>query len=173
MIIKASMAAIASAIQKATIAMDPDQPIFAIRPMGELLADSMLRRRLVMLLLAAFAGVALTLAALGIYGVISYWVSQRAHEIGIRMALGATRGHVLRMVAGQSCSVLVVGVLLGLAGSLGVTRLMRTMLFNVNATDQSTFALVCGGLLGVGLLASLVPALRAILVDPVHTLRQV
>ncbi|OLD57556.1 MAG: hypothetical protein AUI54_02355 [Acidobacteria bacterium 13_1_40CM_2_56_5] len=80
-------AAIASAIQKATIAMDPDQPIFAIRPMGELLADSMLRRRLVMLLLAAFAGVALTLAALGIYGVISYWVSQRAHDTEIRRGI--------------------------------------------------------------------------------------
>ncbi|HYR86643.1 MAG TPA: ABC transporter permease [Terriglobia bacterium] len=165
-------AAIAAAIQRATIAMDPDQPIFAVRPMDELLADSMMRRRLVMLLLAVFAGVAVTLAALGIYGVISYWVSQRAHEIGIRMALGATRGHVLRMVAGQSFSVLAVGVLLGLAGSLGLTRLMRTMLFNVDATDPSTFALVCGSLLGVGLLASVIPALRAILVDPVHTLRQ-
>jgi putative ABC transport system permease protein len=165
-------AVIASAIQKATTSLDPDQPVFAIRPMDELLADSMLRRRLVMLLLAVFAGVALTLAALGIYGVISFWVSQRAHEIGIRMALGATRGHVLRMVAAQSFSVLVVGVLLGLAGSLGVTRLMRTMLFNVNTTDPSTFALVCVSLLGVGLLASLVPAIRAVLVDPVHTLRQ-
>jgi len=165
-------AAIATAVQKATMAIDPDQPVYSIRPFDELLADSMMRRRLVMVLLAVFAGVALTLAALGIYGVISYWVNQRSQEIGIRLALGATRMDVLRMVIGQSLSVVVIGVMVGLAGSIGVTRLMNTMLFNVSAGDPTTFITVCGSLLGVGLIASLIPALRATLVDPVHTLRR-
>jgi putative ABC transport system permease protein len=164
-------AAIASTVQKATMSIDPDQPIYAVRPMDELLADSMLRRRLVMILLAVFAGVALTLAALGIYGVISYWVSQRSHEIGIRLALGATRSRVLNMVIGESLGVVVAGVVLGLAGSLALTRLITTMLFDVNASDPTTFVIVCGSLLGVGLIASLIPALRATWVDPVHTLR--
>jgi putative ABC transport system permease protein len=153
------------------MSIDPEQPIYAVRPMDELLADSMLRRRLIMVLLAVFAGVALTLAALGIYGVISYWVSQRSHEIGIRLALGATRNRVLNMVIGESLGVVVAGVVLGLAGSLALTRLITTMLFDVNASDPTTFVIVCGALLGVGLIASLIPALRATWVDPVHTLR--
>jgi len=171
--IKTSMdpTAVASAVQKATMSIDPEQPIYAVRPMDELLADSMLRRRLVMILLAVFAGVALTLAALGIYGVISYWVSQRSHEIGIRLALGATRSRVLNMVIGESLGVVIAGVVLGLAGSLALTRLIATMLFDVNASDPTTFVIVCGSLLGVGLIASLIPALRATWVDPVHTLR--
>jgi putative ABC transport system permease protein len=172
--IKTSMdpAVVATAVQKATMSIDPEQPIYAVRPMDDLLAESMLRRRVLMVLLAVFAGVALTLAALGIYGVISYWVTQRSHEIGIRMALGAGRGQVLRMVVGQSLTVVVIGVVLGLVGSLLMTRVITTMLFNVNATDPVTFVLVCGSLLGVGLVASAIPAIRATLVDPVHTLRQ-
>jgi predicted permease len=163
---------IATAVQKATTAIDPEQPIYAVRPFSELLADSMMRRRLVMILLAVFAGVALTLSALGIYGVISYWVSQRSQEIGIRLALGATRTDVLRMVIGESLAVVLMGVAVGLAISLGVSRGITSMLFNVNSTDPVTFVLVCGGLLAVGLIASLIPALRATLVDPVHTLKQ-
>jgi predicted permease len=172
--IKTSMdpGVVATAVQKATMSIDPEQPIYAVRPMDELLAESMLRRRLLMVLLAVFAGVALSLAALGIYGVISYWVTQRSHEIGIRMALGAGRAQVLRMVVGQSLSVVVIGVALGLGGSLLMTRLITTMLFNVNATDPATYVLVCASLLGVGLIASAIPAIRATLVDPVHTLRQ-
>jgi predicted permease len=165
-------ATIATAVQKATMSIDPDQPVYAVRAMDELLADSMLRRRLIMVLLAVFAGLALTLAALGIYGVISYWVAQRSHEIGIRLALGATRGNVLGMVVGQSLAVVAIGVAIGLAGSLALTRLIATMLFDVNTTDPTTFVIVCGSLLMVGLMASLVPALRATLVDPVHTLRR-
>ncbi len=164
--------AISTAVQKATMSIDPEQPIYAVRPFDELLADSVARRRVIMLLLVVFAGVALTLAALGIYGVISYWVSQRSQEIGIRLALGATRMDVLRMVIGQSLSVVVAGVVLGLIGSLAVTRLMTTMLFDVKAGDPTTFVLVCASLLGIGAVASLIPALRATLVDPVHTLRR-
>ncbi len=165
-------AAIATAVQRATMAIDPDQPIYAVRPFDELLADSVMRRRLIMVLLAVFAGIALTLASLGIYGVISYWVTQRSHEIGIRVALGASGGDVIRMVLGQSLSVVAAGVLAGLAGSLAVMRLIASMLFNVNTGDPTTFVVVCAGLLGVGLIASLIPALRATLVDPVHTLRR-
>lgn len=169
---RADSAGIAAAIQSATVAIDPGQPVFAIRPMDELLADSMLRRRLVVFLLAIFAGVALVLAALGIYGVISYWVSQRLHEIGIRMALGATRNHVLKLVVGQSLSVVVIGVALGVAAGLALARFVAAMLFNVDPADPSTFVLVSASMLGVGLIASLIPALRATSVDPVHTLRQ-
>jgi putative ABC transport system permease protein len=163
---------IASAVQRAAAGLDPDQPVYAIRTMDELLGESMLRRRLVMILLVIFAAVALTLAAMGIYGVISYWVAQRSHEIGIRMALGATRGDVLRMVVGESLAVVVVGVVTGLAGSIALTRLITSLLFNVTATDPATFVAVCASLLAVGLLASAIPALRATWVDPVHTLRQ-
>jgi predicted permease len=163
---------ISNAIQKATASIDPEQPIYAIRPFSDLVADSMLRRRLIMILLAVFAGVALTLAALGIYGVISYWVSQRSREIGIRLALGASRTAVLKMVIGQSLWVVLVGIAAGLALSAGLSRGITTMLFNINAADPATFIMVCGALVAVGLAASLVPALRATLVDPADTLRQ-
>lgn len=169
---RAAPAALADTVQRAVMTLDTDQPVFAIRPMNELLANSMMRRRLIMTLLAVFAGVAMLLAALGIYGVISYWVTQRAHEIGIRMALGATRNRVLKLVIGQSLSLLVIGVAFGLAGALGLTRLMTTLLFNVGVADPFTYLTAVAALLGVGLLASLAPALRATFVNPVHTLRQ-
>jgi putative ABC transport system permease protein len=169
---RGDFANIAGAVQKATSAIDPDQPIFAVQAMDEFLAESVSRRRLVMMLLVVFAGVALVLAALGIYGVIAYWVSQRIHEIGIRLALGATRGSVLRMVVGQSLAIVMIGVALGLVGSLMLTRFITAMLFNVTPTDPPTFALVSLSLVGIGLLASLVPAVRATLVDPMQTLRQ-
>jgi predicted permease len=166
-----NMDAIATTVQKATMSIDPEQPIYAVRPFEDLLADSVARRRVIMVLLAVFAGVALTLAALGIYGVISYWVSQRSQEIGIRLALGATRTHVLSMVIGQSLAVVVAGVALGLLGSLAATRLMSTLLFDVKAGDPATFVMVCAALLAIGIAASLVPALRATSVDPVRTLK--
>ncbi|MBI2150388.1 MAG: ABC transporter permease [Acidobacteria bacterium] len=165
-------ASLSKAVQGAAIALDSEQPIYAIRTMGELVADSVLRRRLVMTLLAIFAGLALVLAALGIYGVVSFWITQRSHEIGIRMALGATRGQVLKLVLGQSLSIVVSGIVVGLLGSLGLTRVLETLLFNVSTTDPATFFYVCVALLGVGLIACLVPAHRATSVDPVQALRR-
>jgi predicted permease len=159
-------------IQREVMTLDPEQPIFAIQPMDNLLAGSVTRRRIIMTLLAAFSGIALVLAALGIYGVVSYWVTQRSHEIGIRMALGASRGAVLRMVVGQSLSMVVLGVGVGLAASIGVARLIESLLFNVAPRDLTTLGLVSASLLAVGLIAGFVPALRATRVNPIHTLRQ-
>lgn len=161
-----------TAVQKATMSIDPEQPVYSVRLFDELVADSMLRRRLIMILLAVFAGVALTLAALGIYGVISYWVSQRSHEIGIRLALGATRATILKMVIGQSLWVVLIGIIAGLFASAAMSRGITTMLFDVNAADPATFLLVCGTLIAVALAASLIPAFRATLVDPSNTLRR-
>jgi putative ABC transport system permease protein len=162
----------ADTIQRTVMALDADRPVYAVRLMTDLLADSMLRRRIVMLLLAVFAGAALSLAALGIYGVISYWVSQRAHEIGIRLALGASRGDILRMVMGQSLTILIVGEALGLAGAFALSRVMAALLFGVGTTDPWTYITLGFTLLGVGMLAGLVPALRAMLVNPIRSLRQ-
>ncbi len=162
---------LAATIQKQVQALDPDQPIYRVATMEELVADSLARRRLSMLLLALFAGTALVLAAVGIYGVMAYSVEQRAHEIGIRMALGAERWHVLRLVLGQSLALTTAGVALGLAGSLALTRLLRTLLFNVQAHDLATFAAVAAGLSLVALAASYIPARRASRVDPMVALR--
>jgi putative ABC transport system permease protein len=139
--------------------------------MQELLSDSVARRRFSMTLLALFAGVALLLAAVGIYGVISYTVTLRAHEIGIRVALGASRGGVLWLVLGQSLVLTVAGVFLGLAGSLLVSRVISGLLFNVRPTDPATFAIVAAFLAAVAALASLLPAGRASRVDPMVALR--
>jgi putative ABC transport system permease protein len=159
-------------VQREVKSMDPEQPLFAVRPMEELTATSVMRRRLIMTLLTIFAGIALVLAAVGIYGVISYWVTQRSHEIGIRVAVGAGRLDVLKMVLGQSMSVVLIGVAIGLLGALGLTRLMTSFLYNVTATDVATFATYSAALIVVGLIASYIPARRATKIDPVKMLRQ-
>ena len=159
-------------IQSEVASLDPDLPVFSIRTMDELTATSVLRRRLTMTLLSSFAGIALVLAAVGIYGVISYWVTQRSQEIGIRMALGARRVDVLKLVIGQSMSVLLLGVLLGLAGAFALTRLMAGLLYEVSATDAATFAAYSAALALVGLIASYAPAWRATQVNPIRTLRE-
>ena len=159
-------------IQSEVASLDPDQPVSLVRTMEELTATSVLRRRLTMTLLTLFAAIALVLAAVGIYGVISYWVTQRSQEIGIRMALGAHRLHVLKLVIGQSMSVLLIGVLLGLAGAFALTRLMAGLLYEVSATDAATFVAYSAGLALVGLVASYVPARRATQVNPITALRE-
>jgi len=163
---------LAGVVQRQVQALDPDQPAYRIRTMAELMSESMARRRLSMFLLAIFAGVALALAAVGIYGIMSYSVAQRAHEVGIRMALGAGSMDVVRMVLGQSLGLTLAGILVGLLGSLALTNFLSSLLFNIKATDATTFLLVALILAVVALVASFVPAYRATTVDPVDALRQ-
>lgn len=163
--------AIATAVRDQVWSMDPGQPVSHIRTMDQLLDGMMAQRRLNMVLFALFGGVALALAAVGVYGVISYSVTQRTHEIGIRMALGADRGDVLKLIIRNGMTLVLIGVAIGLIAAFGLTRLMTTLLFGVTATDLATFVAVSGILSGVALGACFVPALRAIKVDPMVALR--
>jgi putative ABC transport system permease protein len=135
------------------------------------LTESIAPRRFNLLLLASFAGSAVLLALIGIYGVMSYVVTQRTHEIGVRMALGARRGEIVRMVVRQGMTVALTGIAAGMAAALGLTRLIATLLFDVKPNDPSTFAAVVIALTTTALLASLAPALKAARVDPLAALR--
>jgi putative ABC transport system permease protein len=152
-------------------AFDPNQIIWRTQTFEELLGKSVAPRRFNMMLLGIFAAVALVLAAVGLYGVMSYSVSWRIHEIGIRMALGADRSHVLRLVVRQGMTLTLIGLVLGLAGAFGLSRVLRSLLFEVSPSDPLTFAGVSFVLLIVALLACLVPARRATRVDPIVALR--
>jgi putative ABC transport system permease protein len=162
---------IAPALRHELAALDKDLPLYNVRTMEQVLCDSVSRRRFQMILIAAFAGVGLLLAAVGIYGVISYGVAQRRHEIGVRMALGARAADILKLVVGQGLGLTLAGVGLGLAGAFVLTRVLSSLLYGVSATDPLTFACVAVALLGVALLACLVPARRATQVDPMIALR--
>ena len=135
------------------------------------MANALWQPKFNLILVGVFAAVGLVLATVGVYGVISYSVSQRTHEIGIRMALGAARHEILKLVINRGMLLAVLGVAIGLGGSLLLTRLIRTQLFGVPATDPLTFASVSVLLLAVALLACLVPARRATKVDPMEALR--
>jgi ABC-type antimicrobial peptide transport system permease subunit len=139
--------------------------------MDQIIADSLAARRFSMILLGIFAALALLLSSVGIYGVISYLVGQRTQEIGIRVALGARRWDVLRLVLRHSVQMAVLGVLIGVAASLALTRLMDKMLYGVSATDPITFVAVAIILTSVALAASYIPARRAMRVDPIVALR--
>jgi putative ABC transport system permease protein len=139
--------------------------------MDERLSNSVAMRRFQMLLLGVFAAVAFIIATVGIYGVISYAVSQRTHEIGIRMALGAQASDVRRMVIWRGMSLALIGVALGVAAALALTRVMKNLLFEVSATDPATFALIALLLVGVALIASYIPARRATKIDPLQSIR--
>ena len=151
--------------------LDPELVVANVKTMDEVVSDSVAQRRLTMLLLTVFAGAALLLAAVGIYGVIAYSVTERTQEIGIRMALGAQQGAVLRMVITQALVLAVTGIAVGGGGALLLTRLMEGLLFEVKPADPLTFAVVSGILTAVALLASYVPGRRATQVDPVIALR--
>jgi putative ABC transport system permease protein len=151
--------------------IDRDQPITEITTLAQLRSRSAAQPRFNTLLLGLFAAIALTLAAIGVYGVISYSVTQRTHEIGVRMALGAQASDVLRMVVWRGMSLALIGAAIGLAAALALTRVMKNLLFNVNATDPATFALVALLLVGVALIAIYIPARRATKVDPLLAFR--
>ena len=158
-------------VRQVSVKMSNQQVIFGAQTMDSLISDSMASRRFSMILLVVFASLALLLAGVGIYGVISYVVSQRGHEIGIRMALGARPGDILRLILSRGGKLAGLGVALGLAAALGLTRLMARLLYGVSATDPLTFAGVAVLLTLVALTACYVPARRAAKVDPMMALR--
>ena len=151
--------------------LDKDQAVFNVRTMEQALAQSVEARRFSMILLVVFALLALTLAAVGIYGVISYSVAQRTREVGIRMALGAKTIDVLNLVVRDGLKLVLIGIVIGLAGALLLTRLMTTLLFGVTATDAVTYVTVALGLILVAFIACCIPARSATKVDPLVALR--
>lgn len=163
--------ALASAAQNAVGVVNKDIPLANVRTMQDVIAESVLRRRFAMLLLSVFSGLAMLLAAIGLYGVMSYTVSQRTREIGIRMALGAQKEDVLKLIVGQGMRLAGMGVVLGIVASVALTRLMATLLFGVSARDPITFGTVAALLGAVAWLANYVPARRAAKVDPMVALR--
>jgi putative ABC transport system permease protein len=162
---------LASAMRAAVREVDPEQPVYNVRTMQEVFSRSVAQRRFSMFLLSIFAGVALLLAAIGLYGMMAYTVTQRTHEIGIRMALGAQRGEILRMVVGQGLVLAVVGVGIGLVGAVAATRMMSSLLYGVSAADPLTYAGVSLLLIAVTVFACYIPARRATKVNPMIALR--
>jgi putative ABC transport system permease protein len=166
-----SPAALLGALRPAVYSVDKDQPIGAIRPLEEIVADSMARQRFAMTLLTVFSLVALVIAAVGIYGVMAYSVVQRTGEFGIRMALGAQQGDVLRLVLTQGGKLIGLGLIIGLAATLAASRAMGSMLFNTSAQDPLTLCTITLLLGAVALVACLLPASRATKVNPIEALR--
>jgi len=162
-----SVAVIRSAMQQ----INSEQVTYDFESMDQIISRSLESRRFAMILLGLFAAVALLLAAIGIYGVMSYVAGQRTREIGIRIALGAQRPEVLKLVFGEAARMTFAGVLVGLVAAAGLTRLIRTLLFDVSATDPLTFAAVALLLTGVAFAACYIPARRAMRVDPIVALR--
>jgi putative ABC transport system permease protein len=162
----------ASALRKAILAVDPDQPITNVQSMEELMASGITRPRFTMTLIGTLAGIALALAAAGIYGVMAYAVVQRTHEIGIRMALGAQARDVLAMILRQGMSLTLAGVAAGVAGAFGLMRLIARMFYGVASYDPPTFLSISALLILVSLLACYLPARRAARLNPTVALAQ-
>jgi putative ABC transport system permease protein len=162
---------VASLVRGAVAAADPDRPVFDVVTLEQALSDSLATTRLATVLLGFCAAVAITLASVGLYAIVAYAVSQRTREIGIRMALGASPGDVLRLVVGDGWRLAAIGLLTGIVAALLSTRLMQSLVFDVSTTDPLTFAATGGILAVVALLASYVPARRATRINPMVALR--
>jgi putative ABC transport system permease protein len=169
---KSDPTALVSAVTREVRALDADLPVYDVATMEERLADSFARRRFSMFLLGVFAACASLLAAIGIYGIVSFWVTQRTREIGIRAALGARQSDILGLVIRQAVVLVGIGIGVGLVAAFGLTRVMRSLLFGVSATDAVTYGLLAVVLAAVALLASYVPARRAAGVPPIIALRR-
>jgi putative ABC transport system permease protein len=164
-------ASLAGAVRREILKLDPEQPVSSVRTMESVLSDSLMLRRVSMLMLAVFASLALTLATVGIYGLTSYSVSRRTHEIGLRVALGASQAEILRLVVVRGLVISLIGAAIGLAAALQLTRALSGMLYGVTPTDPLVFAGVPLLLVAVSLIASYVPARRATRIDPLVALR--
>jgi putative ABC transport system permease protein len=162
---------LAAAVRSEVLAVDKNQPIFDVKTMDQRVNDSVAVSRSLMLLFSAFAMLALVLAAVGIYGIVSYSVTQRTHEIGIRMALGARAGNVLSLIMRNGVTLVLTGIVIGIAGALALTRFLTTLLFGVTPTDAVTFVFVSFVFFVISIVASLIPAVRATRVDPIVALR--
>jgi putative ABC transport system permease protein len=160
-----------SAVRTEISAIDPEEPIYNVTTLDHTLAESVAPRRFNVLMLGIFAGIALALSTVGIYGVMAFSVTQRSREIGIRMALGAERGDVLRLMARQALGVTLAGVVFGVGGAWALTRFLTSFLYGTQPTDLATFVVVPMALVGVSLLACYIPARRATKVDPAEALR--
>ena len=163
--------AMAAAVRREILKLDAEQPISNVRTMDQVLADSLMLRRVAMLMLAVFAALALTLATVGIYGLTAYSASRRTHEIGLRMALGASRGQILRLVVARGLLTSLIGAAIGLAAAFQLTRMLSGMLYGVTATDPVVFVGVPLILVAVSAAASYLPARRAMRIDPLIALR--
>jgi putative ABC transport system permease protein len=163
--------ALVSAVRAEVRRIDPEIPPSQIRDMSTVLSASVSDRRLIMVLMGSFGVLALLLAAVGLYGVVSYSVAQRTREMGVRIAIGASRSSVLSLVVGEGLRLVAVGAVLGLLISLALTRWMATLLYAIGPRDATMFAAAAVTLLITGLLASYVPARRATRIDPVNALR--
>ena len=162
---------LASAVRREVQALDPNLPVSNIKPVGQMISERASPKRLMTYILAVFALIALVLASVGIYGVMSFAVTQRTREIGVRMALGAQAFDVLKLIVRNGMKMTLIGVVIGLAGAFALTRLLANLLFKVTATDEVTFAGVALSLIAVALIACYVPARRATRVDPLVALR--
>lgn len=165
-------ATLAASIVREVHAVEPDSPVYAVSTMSERIHDSLARQRFSTTMLAAFAAFAMLLGGIGIYGVMSYLVTQGTHDLGVRIALGAPRGSILNLVVRQGMSLAAAGIVLGLVGAFALTRVMSTLLWGVSATDAATFSAVALFVGAIALVASYIPAWRATRVDPLVALRE-
>jgi ABC-type antimicrobial peptide transport system permease subunit len=158
-------------VRNEVLAIDKNQPVYDVKTLAQRVDEAVAVSRSLMLLFAAFALLALVLASVGIYGIVSYSVTQRTHEIGIRIALGARAANVLSLIMKNGLMLVLTGIAIGIAGALALTRFLTTLLFGVTPTDALTFVFVSGIFFVIAIVASLIPAFRATRVDPLIALR--